>query len=154
MITLAAPEAAERLLRAQLVGRIGCHVLGRTHVALVPYLYEQGAILLCVEPGLELRMMRLNPSVCFEVDDTDTLPWASLAVSAEFRELAGAEAEDARARLFAELGRRVEERHGADSARDHAPRWARGVVARLEIVQRRGSSVRPAGAPARHASAA
>lgn len=149
-----APEAADRALRAQHVGRVGCHVLGRTHVALVPYVYTGTALLLCLEPGLELRMMRLNPSVCFEVDDVDSLPWTSVSVGAEFRELSGAEAEEARGRFLAELEDRLAARFGREAAREHVSGYGRGTPARLEIVARRGATVRPAGASSPAATAA
>ena len=67
------PEEIEQLLGSQLVGRIGCHADGLTYVVPVSYAYEAGSIYIHSLDGMKLDMMRKNPQVCFEVDDTRNL---------------------------------------------------------------------------------
>jgi uncharacterized protein len=94
----------EELLRTSLVGRLGCHADGRTYVVPITYAYEDGAIIGHSTDGLKLRMMRKNPSVCFEVDKMDDLStWRSVIAWGRFEELIGNDADRAMARLVARL---------------------------------------------------
>ena len=95
----------ERLLHEQVIGRIGCHARGRTYVVPVTYVYEGGAILGHTGEGLKVRMMRENPTVCFEVEDLRHLPrWSSVIVFGRYEELQGAAADRALDTLIARLG--------------------------------------------------
>ncbi|HEX8967328.1 MAG TPA: pyridoxamine 5'-phosphate oxidase family protein [Chloroflexota bacterium] len=94
MIRALAPEEIERVLRAEVVGRIGCHAEGRTYVVPVAYVYDEGAIYAHSRDGMKVHMMRQNPAVCFEVDHVeDLLNWDSAICWGTFQELDGAEAE-------------------------------------------------------------
>lgn len=59
------------LLRDQAVGRIGCHTDGLTYVVPVIYAYDGEELYGTSMEGQKTRMMRENPSVCFEVDEYD-----------------------------------------------------------------------------------
>ena len=61
----------DELLHAQVVGRIGCHTDGATFVVPVIYAYDGEAFYAYSLEGRKIRMMRANPSVCFEVDEYD-----------------------------------------------------------------------------------
>jgi Pyridoxamine 5'-phosphate oxidase len=66
-------EQIDHMLHLEVVGRIGCHASGRTHVVPLTYTYDGHAIYAFSFEGLKLRIMRENPEVCFEVDRFNTL---------------------------------------------------------------------------------
>ena len=78
----------EKLLREQVTGRIACHANGKTYIVPVnygfggSYLYGQSV------EGQKIRMMRLNPAVCFEVDQIRTIfNWKSVIIQGRFEEV-------------------------------------------------------------------
>lgn len=82
------PEEIEVFLNSHLVGRIGCHSGGRTYVVPVSYAYDGDNIYVHSLEGLKVEMMRENPSVCFQVDDTRKLSdWQSVICWGEFEEI-------------------------------------------------------------------
>jgi len=81
-------EEIDQLLRTELVGRIGCHTDGMTYVVPISYAYDGTYIYAHSFKGMKLNMMRMNPKVCFEVDDTKNLAnWQSVICWGEFEEL-------------------------------------------------------------------
>jgi uncharacterized protein len=106
------------LLRAHLVGRIGCHAAGVTYVVPVIYAYDGDGFYVASIEGQKIRMMRENPEVCFEVDEYDKGNWRSAIVQGVYEELAGAEADRAIELLAERFGRadgdRTPRRHGQD----------------------------------------
>jgi uncharacterized protein len=104
MIAELGPSQIERLLHEQVIGRIGCHALGRTYVVPITYAYIDGAIVSHTGNGLKVRMMRTNPSVCFEIEDLRHLPrWSSVIAFGRYEELQGEAADAALAQLTARL---------------------------------------------------
>lgn len=105
MIEELGPAQIEQLLHEQVIGRIGCHSRGRTYVVPITYAYVDGAIVSHTGNGLKVRMMRENPSVCFEVEDLRHLPrWASVIAHGRYEELDGDRADTALEQLVARLG--------------------------------------------------
>lgn len=89
---LNAPEI-ERLLRANIIGRIGCHAFGKTYVVPITYAYDDGAVYAHSGEGMKLHMMRANPHVSFEVDSMDEAGnWKSVIANGLFEELKGEQA--------------------------------------------------------------
>ena len=83
-------QEIEELLRDEVTGRIGCHADGRTYVVPITYAYEKGYVYCHSAEGLKLRMMRKNPTVCFEVDRVqDVGNWKSVIATGRFEELSG-----------------------------------------------------------------
>ena len=81
-------EEIDQLLNNQLVGRIGCHSDGVTYVVPISYAFDGNNIYAHSFKGLKLTIMRKNPKVCFEVDDTQDLAnWKSVICWGEFEEL-------------------------------------------------------------------
>jgi nitroimidazol reductase NimA-like FMN-containing flavoprotein (pyridoxamine 5'-phosphate oxidase superfamily) len=83
-------EEAEEFLRAQFVGRLGCHARGKTYVVPVIYAWHGGCAYVYSIEGQKVQMMRENPSVCFEVDQY--YPgggWKSVIVQGTYEELDG-----------------------------------------------------------------
>lgn len=89
------PDEIDALLREELVGRIGCHAGGETYVVPIIYAYDGEAVYVASREGRKLRLMRANPSVCFEVDRYERGSWRSVIAQGRFEELAGADAERA-----------------------------------------------------------
>ena len=105
MIGTLAPSQIEQVLHEQVIGRIGCHALGRTYVVPLTYAYDGRAIYGHTGAGLKVEMMRANPEVCFEVEDLRYLPkWSSVIVYGTYEELSGAAATAAIDELTARLG--------------------------------------------------
>lgn len=78
----------EQLLHQQLVGRIGCHANGLTYVVPVSYAYDGTYVLCHAFEGMKMDMMRKNPEVCFEIDNTKNLAnWQSVIAWGSFEEL-------------------------------------------------------------------
>src|SRR3990172_12754512 len=95
MRELTQAEIAE-LLGAQVVGRIGCHADGLTHVVPVIYAYDGEGLYVASVEGQKTRMMRENPNVCFEVDEYDGAgSWRSAIVHGLYVELDGTDAQAA-----------------------------------------------------------
>jgi nitroimidazol reductase NimA-like FMN-containing flavoprotein (pyridoxamine 5'-phosphate oxidase superfamily) len=104
MIGQLAPTQIEQMLHEQVIGRIGCHAQGRTYVVPITYAYVDGAVVSHTGDGLKVRMMRANPSVCFEVEDLRRLPrWSSVIAFGRYEELQGQAADAALAQLVARL---------------------------------------------------
>lgn len=90
MIAELKPDEIEELLKRETTGRIGCHAEGRTYVVPVTYVYEAGSVYGHSAEGMKVRMMRMNPSVCFEVDRIeDSANWRSVIAWGVFEELRG-----------------------------------------------------------------
>lgn len=78
----------EHLLNRQFIGRIGCHANNLTYVVPISYAYDGDYIYAHTFTGQKLDIMRKNPSVCFQVDDTRNLAnWQSVICLGEFEEL-------------------------------------------------------------------
>jgi nitroimidazol reductase NimA-like FMN-containing flavoprotein (pyridoxamine 5'-phosphate oxidase superfamily) len=106
MIEEMTDDQIDAFLRLQVVGRVGCHAAGLTYVVPVIYVWEPGFLSVYTVEGQKIRMMRENPSVCFEVDEYGPAGgWKSVIAQGEYEELAGEEAThvlDLLARRFAE----------------------------------------------------
>jgi nitroimidazol reductase NimA-like FMN-containing flavoprotein (pyridoxamine 5'-phosphate oxidase superfamily) len=82
------PAEIEQLLKHQLVGRIGCHADGLTYVVPISYAYDGECIYARTFEGMKVNMMRKNPEVCFEVEDTKKFSnWRTVVAWGSFEEL-------------------------------------------------------------------
>lgn len=94
------PAQIEAVLSSEAVGRIGCHDAGRPYVVPITYAYDGSAVYCHSVEGQKLHMMRVNPFVCFEVEQIDDLAnWRSVIAFGTFKELDGEAAHDALQRL-------------------------------------------------------
>ena len=83
----------DRVLRHNMIGRIGCHAFGKTYVVPITYVYEGNAVYAHSDEGMKLHMMRENPHVAFEVDCIDEAGnWESVMATGLFQEIAHGEA--------------------------------------------------------------
>jgi len=82
------PEEIDILLKRQLIGHIGCHADGMTYVVPTSYVYDGTYIYAHSLKGMKIEIMRRNPKVCFQVDDTRNLAnWRSVICQGEFEEI-------------------------------------------------------------------
>ena len=78
----------DHVLQSQLIGRIGCCADNKMVITPVTYVYHEGYIYAHSKDGSKIRMMRLNPKVCFQVDAVETMRnWRSVLVWGEYEEL-------------------------------------------------------------------
>lgn len=76
------------MLEANVLGRIGCMEKNKVYVVPVNYIYDGKHIIAHSVEGMKIRMMRNNPSVCFEVDEMKSFTnWKSVIAWGEFQEL-------------------------------------------------------------------
>jgi nitroimidazol reductase NimA-like FMN-containing flavoprotein (pyridoxamine 5'-phosphate oxidase superfamily) len=136
----------DQVLRAEVIGRIGCCGDGRTYVVPVTYVYDGTAIYGHSGDGMKVRMMRANPSVCFEVDHVENMAnWQSVISWGTFEELTGEAAGRAMRLLVDRLrplitsatsqpthGRNESLERQAGTAGQHA------IVYRIELMERTG----------------
>ena len=87
------PEGIEELLRTALVGRIACCAHGededgRPYVVPLAYGYDGEAVYAHSGPGRKIRLMRAQPLVTFEVDQTEAADhWRSAIAEGVYEEL-------------------------------------------------------------------
>ncbi len=87
-------DEIDELLRTEAIGRIGCYAFGQPYVVPITYAYDGDSVYGHSREGLKLRMMRANPSVCFEVDRrVDLSTWQSVIALGTFSELEEPEAD-------------------------------------------------------------
>jgi uncharacterized protein len=125
------------LLRAHVVGRIGCHVDGLTYVVPVIYAYDGDSFYVASVEGQKVRMMRQNPEVCFEVDEYEAGSWRSAIVQGHYEELGDDEAKRAIALLAERFGRSGDE----SSPRRHSQEGVETVCFRIRVDEVTGRAV-------------
>jgi nitroimidazol reductase NimA-like FMN-containing flavoprotein (pyridoxamine 5'-phosphate oxidase superfamily) len=125
------------LLRAQVVGRVGCHAEGLTYVVPVIYAYDGESFYVYTVEGLKVRLMRANPRVCFEVDEyAGPGSWRSVIVQGTYEELDG----DGLAQATALLAERFA---GRGSGRRPSAGGREPVAFRIRVAEATGRTVRP-----------
>ena len=124
------------LLRAQVVGRVGCHAGGLTYVVPAIYAYDGEAFYVYTVEGQKVRMMRESPGVCFEVDEYARGSWRSAIAQGRYEELDA----DGAARTLALLAERFPASGGTRRPRAE---WA-PVAFRIVIEEITGRAARPA----------
>ena len=81
----------EKLLQEQVTGRIACQAKGEIYLVPINYVYRDGCIYGHSGEGKKIRMMRENPSVCFEVDDIRSVfQWQSVIAKGTYEEITDA----------------------------------------------------------------
>jgi len=81
------PVQIEKVLKDGLVGRIGCHVDGKTYVVPISYAYDGEFIYCHTYEGQKTAIMRKNPNICFEVEEIkDMANWKTVILQGEFLE--------------------------------------------------------------------
>ena len=89
------------ILSSQALGRLACSDGQQPYIVPVTYAYDGEYIYGQTNEGTKLKILRKNPSVCFEVDMMiDMANWQSVLVFGKFEELKNEESKKARDILF------------------------------------------------------
>ncbi len=81
-------EQMNEVLRNNIIGRIGCYDGERTYVVPISYLFDGENIIAHSQEGMKIHMMRLNPHVCFEVDEMKNFTnWRSVILWGKYEEI-------------------------------------------------------------------
>lgn len=81
-------NAIDSILKENILGRIGCSFQGFTYVVPISYAYDGVSVYGFTSHGLKVEIMRKNPEVCFEVDNTtDFANWRSVIAWGTYEEL-------------------------------------------------------------------
>src|SRR5208282_3505030 len=114
---------------------------GRTYVVPITYAYDGEHVYGHSSDGLKIRTMRANPSVCFEVDQLDTIAhWQSVVAWGTYEELA----DGAEERASAMLRSRFASMTTSETALFHptrdvtAARHVRTIVFRIRLEEKTG----------------
>lgn len=133
------PEQIERLLQQECVGRIGCHAEGMTYVVPVTYWYDGRDVLCHSTEGLKLRMMRIDPKVCFEVDRMRSMTeWECVIAHGTFEEIPVA----GQAEAMRTFSRWLRPRMPSASAGMHGA-GGRAVMFRIHLTEKSGRFEHP-----------
>lgn len=98
------PNQIEILLNRQFIGRIGCSANGISYIVPVAYAYDGKYIYAHSKEGRKIQMMRMNPLVCFEVDQTENpANWESVIMWGKYEELKGEDKKECLQKLVARL---------------------------------------------------
>jgi hypothetical protein len=104
MIAEMRSQEIDDLLSGQVIGHLACHAGGITYVVPTSYAYDGKYIYGHAYEGMKVKMMRLNPEVCFQTDKMENMAnWQSVIVWGKYEELTGEE----RKRAFQKLMQRV-----------------------------------------------
>ena len=139
-----APGAIEDFIHHQLIGRIGCHANDVTYIVPVSYAYDGIYVYAHSFNGMKMDIMRNNPKVCFEVDNTKNLAnWQSVICWGEFEELTS---EKERNEAFDKLNNRILPILNSETMRI-TPEWPfpptcdekiEGVFYRIKLLEKTG----------------
>lgn len=81
-------EQIDQVLACQVVGRIGCHLAGRTYVVPIAFAFDGEYIYAHSRVGMKIEILRKNPSVCFQVDIVENMAnWRSVVLQGDYEEL-------------------------------------------------------------------
>lgn len=91
----------EELLSGQIIGRLACHAAGVTYVVPTSYAYDGKYIYGHAFEGMKIKMMRMNPEVCFQTDKMENMAnWQSVIAWGKYEELDGEEKKQALQKLM------------------------------------------------------
>jgi len=88
MLGILSKEAGKDVLRANIIGRIGCNDGTRTYIVPVQYVFDGKDIYSHGAERMKIHIMRKNPAVCFEADQIHHLNnWKSVIAWGKYEEL-------------------------------------------------------------------
>jgi hypothetical protein len=138
MIVEMSPREIDEFVVSQKVGRVGCHVDGETYVVPVIYAWDAGCIYIYTTEGKKVDMMRMNPRVCFEIDEHQSNgAWQSVILQGMFEELRGDDA----ARALRIISERVASNRKTNPSHDDRGEGRTPVAFRIHAVDVTGRKV-------------
>lgn len=82
------PEEIKTFLTNHTIGRIGCTDGENVYIVPLNFRLEENSLMCYSMEGLKIEMMRLHPSVCFEIDEIrDTFHWTTIVINGTFEEI-------------------------------------------------------------------
>lgn len=136
-------EQIEDLLRAQVIGRLGCNTADRTYILPLMYVFDGQSIIGHTSEGMKIDMLRQNPTVCFQVDKIDNMmSWQSVIAWGVFEELQGYDARSAMQKLIARMSSLATDdanapMHGLETHQLESG-GTKTVIYRINIVEKTG----------------
>lgn len=134
-----------QVLQAQSLGRIGCQADGKIYVVPVTYVYHNGFIYAHSKEGMKIKMMRANPSVCFQVDAMENMTnWRSVIVWGEYEELRSEREQEAGMKIMMDrlapfvTSETVRTSHSASRAPEVVEKGLKAVAYRIKIAEKSG----------------
>lgn len=96
-------EQINEFLLQNVYGRIGCNDGSKTYIVPTNYVYDGKHVILHSMMGSKIKMMRNNPSVCFEVDEMLSFTnWKSVIAWGLYQEITGERERQQAMKLFVE----------------------------------------------------
>jgi nitroimidazol reductase NimA-like FMN-containing flavoprotein (pyridoxamine 5'-phosphate oxidase superfamily) len=135
----------DHVLHSQMIGRIGCSSEGRMYVVPVTYVYHDGYIYVHSKEGKKVKMMRKNPSVCFQVDIIENMiNWRSVIVWGTYEELKSEEKQQAGMKIMMDrlapllTSETVRPHPGYPHSPEIVEKEFKAVAYRIKIVEKTG----------------
>jgi len=146
MIGKLTDEQIEEVLRKNVLGRIGCSHNGRQYVVPINYVYNGRDIIAHSVSGMKIDMMRMNPSVCFEVDEMKSFTnWKSVIAWGEYQELTDERQRYAAMKMFVDrmLHMKISETAtppelSEDRVHPRSPGMIKPIIYRIVLVEKTG----------------
>lgn len=144
MLGILTTEEIEQVLSDNVIGRIGCYADGTIYIVPVTYVYDAGYIIGHTAEGMKVRLLRENPSCCFEVDQCANLAnWKSVIAQGTFEELQGEEAMLTMKKLVERLmpmmaSQTSQPSHGLEQTHRHDTGGKNAIIYRIRIHEKTG----------------
>lgn len=139
------------MLSSQHIGRIGCSFKNKLTIIPTTYVFDGKSIYCRSYEGTKIRMMRRNPSVCFQVDHIASLrSWYSILAWGKFEELTTSADQKYVEKLFTErlavyaLGDTVSLSRDFDQRPQIVEKRAKPVTWRVKVENLTGRYEKPA----------
>lgn len=82
----------EEILQKSVIGHIGCCIEDRAYIVPISYAYDGQYVYAHTHEGMKINIMRKNPHVCFEVDNTKNMAnWQSVIAWGNYEEITDTE---------------------------------------------------------------
>ncbi len=92
MIGILSEIEIDKVLKNEVVGRIGCSLNDKIYIVPISYAFDGNNIYAHTFEGLKVEAMRKNPEVCFEVDDIKNMGnWQSVIAWGRYEEISDKE---------------------------------------------------------------
>lgn len=138
-------EQVESLLKSEVIGRIGCYADNKIYVVPVSYAYDGTYVYAHSKEGMKIRMMRKNPTVCFEVDRMENMAnWQSVIATGTFEELSGQDSITKGMKILVDRLRPLmtsetaQPSHGFTGEHQHDVKAFHAVVFRIKLTEKTG----------------
>lgn len=134
-----------RVLHSHFIGRIGCYAEDELYIVPVTYAYDKGYIYAHSREGRKVRMMRKNPTVCFQIDSMENMNnWRSVIAWGEYEELDSEKDREAALKILEDrfkpflTSESVHPFHGSAHPPEIVEKTRKAVIYRIRITRSTG----------------